>query len=139
MKIRFKIVLLVVLALVLVAAPTGPVAAKQVLWVEIMGKATLVDGGQAVELQVRTVCTIAGVEALEAFVYVTQNGNGSDFAPIAVSCDSDPTPLISMVRVNVFDFLFQKGDANASAYVLVYDPITEIDYSAGANRTIRLR
>jgi len=139
MKRTLKIVLLLVLTLVVTASLNGPALAQNSLSIDIGTHARLVDGGQAVELKIRTVCAIQGVEVLEAFVYVTQNGNQSQFAPIPVSCSHKHRPQKATVNVPSQDFLFQEGDANASAYVLVFDPITGIDYSAGAGEVVRIR
>ena len=139
MKIRSKIILLFVLVLLLAAARNGAALAKQALSIDISRTATLVDGGQAVEVNIKTVCAIEGVEVFEAFVYVTQNGNQSQFAPISVSCSGSSKPQKSIARVPALDFLFQKGDANASAYVLLVDPITGADYSVSVGEAIRIR
>jgi hypothetical protein len=138
MKTRFSSALLF-LILAVTTMLADPASAQQRLSVNIGQTATLVDGGQAVELRVKTVCAIEGVQVLEAFVYVTQNGNTSQFAPIAVSCGDVPRPQKSIVRIPALEFLFQEGGANASAYVLVYDPVTGVDYSTGATGIIRIR
>ena len=138
MKTKFSSLLLV-LILTVTAMLVDPASAQQRLSVNIGKTATLVDGGQAVELRVKTVCAIEGVQVLEAFVYVTQNGNTSQFAPISVSCGDVPRPQKSIVRIPALEFLFQEGAANASAYVLVYDPVTGVDYSTGDTGIIRIR
>ena len=139
MKRKFNLMLLLVIALSVTAVLTSPALALENLSVDIGKNAKLVDGGQAVELKVKTVCVIEGAEVLEAFVYVTQNGNESQFAPIAVSCSGVPRPQKSTVRVPALDFVFQEGDANSSAYVLVIDPSTGVDYSAGSSESIHIR
>lgn len=139
MNTKFRIVLLVVLALSLVAALNGPALAGQQLSVTIGKTATLVEGGQAVELRIRTVCAIEAVQVLEAFVYVTQDGNTSQFAPIPVSCGDRSKPQKAIVRVPALDFLFHEGEANVSGYILVYDPVTGIDYSTSPTGVIRIR
>lgn len=139
MKTKHKIVLSLVLVLSLVAAFNGPASAQQQLSVTTGKTAALVDGGQAVELRIRTVCAIAGVEVMEAFVYVTQNGNQSQFAPIPVSCSDKHRPQKATVIVPALDFLFQEGEANVSAYILVVDPITGMDHSVSVGEVIRIR
>jgi hypothetical protein len=67
--------------------------AQETLAVEIAKKATLVDGGQAVELQVTVTCP-AGVEVLEAFLYVTQDGNQTLFTSFQPTCDGTPHMLL---------------------------------------------
>ena len=65
--------ILAVMCGVLVVLLTPPAAAQATLAVEISKKATLLDGGQAVDVQVTVMCS-AGEVVLEAFVYVTQEG-----------------------------------------------------------------
>lgn len=139
MKTKSRVTLLLALTLALVAAFHGPVFAEQQLSIHIGKTATLVDGGQAVELKIKTICAIEGVEVLEAFVYVTQDGNQSQFAPIPVSCGDDAKSQKSIVRVPALDFLFHEGDANVSAYLLVYDPVTGTDFSTSPTAAIRIR
>ena len=139
MKRKFNTILLII-TLTITVMLARPAFAQQRLSVDIIGKtATLVDGGQAVELKVKTVCAIEGVQVLEAFVYVTQNGNTSQFAPIPVSCGDNPRPQKSVVRIPALDFLFQEGEANTSAFVLVYNPVTGEDFSTGDTEIIRIR
>jgi hypothetical protein len=140
MEMKRKInTILLVLTLAVTTVFASPAFAQQSLSVDIGKTATLVNGGEAVELKVKTVCAIEGVQLLEAFVYVTQNGNQSQFAPIPVSCGDIPRPQKATVRISALDFLFQEGDANASAFVLVYNPVTGEDFSTGATEIIRIR
>lgn len=140
MKTKSKIILSFLLVFMLTVALYGPVSAQQQqLSITFAKTATLVDGGQAVELRVRTVCAIAGAEVLEAFVYVTQNGNQSQFAPIPVTCSDKHRPQKATVIVPSLDFLFQEGDANISTYILVVDPATGDTYSVSTGGVIRIR
>lgn len=139
MKTKSKILLSLILVFSFAIALNGIAFAQQQLSVDIGKTATLVDGGQAVELRIRTVCAIEGVEVLEAFVYVTQNANQSQFAPIPVSCSDKHRPQKATVVVPALDFLFQEGDANVSAYILVVDPVTGADYSVNGGGLIRIR
>ena len=138
MKRKFNTILLV-LTLAVTTLLARPAFAQQHLSVDIGKTATLVDGGEAIELKVKTVCAIEGVQLLEAFVYVTPNGNQSQFAPIPVSCGNIPRPQKAIVRIPALDFLFQEGQTNASAFVLVYDPATGEDFSTGDTELIRIR
>lgn len=138
MKRKFNTILLII-TLTITAVLAGPAAAKQSLSVDIGKTATLVDGGQAVELKVKTVCAIEGFEVLEAFVYVTQNGNTSQFAPIPVSCSNIPRPQKATVRVPALDFLFQEGEANASGFILLIDPIGGDTVSTSPTQVIQIR
>jgi hypothetical protein len=138
MKRKSMIILLIaILAITTVFA--GPALAKQSLSVDIGKTATLVDGGRAVELKIKTVCAMQGFEVLEAFVYVTQNGNTSQFAPIPVSCSDIPRPQKSTVTVLALDFLFQEGEANASAFILLIDPTRGDTFSTSPTQVIQIR
>ncbi len=85
---------------------------------EIAPDAVLVEGGQAVQLTVRAGCP-KKAQVLEAFVYVTQDGNQSQFAPVPVTCDGRLN--IYVVTVRAVDFTFHTGEARASGYLLVDD------------------
>lgn len=139
MKTKSKILLSLMLVFSFAIALNGPAFAQQQLSIAIGKKASLVDGGQGVEIRIRTVCGIDGVEVREAFLYVTQNGNQSQFAPIPVSCSDKHRPQKATVVVPALDFLFQAGDANVSAYILAVDPVTGTDYSLNAGQVIRIR
>jgi hypothetical protein len=90
--------------------------AQETLAIEIAKKATLVDGGQAVELQVTVTCP-AGAEVLEAFLYVTQDGNQTPFASFQPICDG--TPHTFLVRAQAVGFVFHQGKAQVSGYLLL--------------------
>jgi hypothetical protein len=79
-------------------------------------KATLVDGGSGVLLEVTTTCP-EGNEVVEAFVYVNQDGNSSEWGAIPIACDGVPHSGSSEVRT--IDFVFHKGGASASGYILL--------------------
>jgi hypothetical protein len=138
MKRKISMLLLIV-ALAITAGLASPAYAKPSLAVDIGKIAALVEGGQAVELKIKTVCAIEGFEVLEAFVYVTQNGNTSQFAPIPVSCSDTPRPQKATVRVPALDFLFQEGEANASAFILLIDPISGDSISTSPTQVIQIR
>ena len=109
--------LLVVVTLALALAPaTARSAPRSAFAAEIEKKATLVEGGAAVLVRIAVTCP-AGSEVLESFVYVVQDGNTSNFAPVPVACDS--TSRTYTVRVNATDFRFERGKARASGYVLL--------------------
>ena len=93
-----------------------PAATAATVTAEIGKKATLVDGGAAVIVEVSVACS-PGSEVLEAFVYVVQDDNTSQFAGIPVVCDG--TLHTYTVRVRALDFVFRKGKARASAYILL--------------------
>jgi hypothetical protein len=109
-----RVLVVLVGVLVMVVAPAA--RAQETLAVEIGKKAALVDGGQAVDVQVTVTCP-AGAEVLEAFLYVTQAGNESDFAFFQPLCDG--TAHTFTVRADAVDFVFHRGKARASGYVLL--------------------
>jgi hypothetical protein len=109
-----RVVVLLVGVLVMLVAPRA--GAQETLAIEVAKKARLLDGGQAVALQVAVTCPQGG-EVLEAFVYVTQDGNESQFAFLQPICDG--TPHLFTVRVEALDFLFHRGKARVSGYLLL--------------------
>jgi len=92
-------------------APSGPVQAS------IAPQATLVDDGRAVLVSVTVSCA-GGSDVLEAFVYVTQDGQQSPFTPISIRCGGQSRTYT--VRVPAPEgTTFHAGTASASGYVLV--------------------
>ena len=92
-------------------ARPGPVQAS------IAPQATLADNGDAVLVNVTVRCA-GGSDVLEAFVYVTQEGNQSPFTPIGVRCGGKArTYAVSVTAPPDIDF--HAGAASASAFVLV--------------------
>jgi hypothetical protein len=92
-------------------APPGPVQAS------IAPEATLVDAGAGVLVRVTVSCA-GGSDVLEAFVYVTQDGQQSRFTPIPVRCGGPARTYT--VRVPAPEgTVFHVGTASASGYVLV--------------------
>ena len=69
----------------------GPrAAAQEALAVEIAPTARLIQGGKAVVVQVTVTCP-TGAEVLEAFLYVTQDGNQGQFASFQPIFDGQPS------------------------------------------------
>jgi hypothetical protein len=92
-------------------APPGSVQAS------IAPEATLVDAGAGVLVRVTVSCA-GGSDVLEAFVYVTQDGQQSRFTPIPVRCGGPARTYT--VRVPAPEgTVFHVGTASASGYVLV--------------------
>ena len=108
--------ILAVMCGVLVVLLTPPAAAQATLAVEIGKKATLLDGGQAVDVKVTVMCS-AGEVVLEAFVYVTQEGNESQFTFFQPICDGSPHNFT--VRAEALDFVCHRGKARVSGYLLL--------------------
>jgi len=125
------LVLLVVLVAAAGVLPAPRAAAHGTLSARITRHGRLVDGGQAVIVRVRVACP-AGVEVLEAFVYVTQDGNESQFAPIPLVCQDRPRTY--RIRVEAQELPFHRGRARASGYVLLAN-----DDTTSPTRVIRLR
>lgn len=95
----------------------GPrAAAQETLVVEIAPTARLIQGGKAVVVQVTVTCP-TGAEVLEAFLYVTQDGNQGQFASFQPICDD--TPHTFTVRAQADGFRFHVGEAQVSAFVLL--------------------
>jgi hypothetical protein len=126
-SLRILAVMCGVLAMLL----TPPAAAQATLAVEIGKKATLLDGGQAVDVRVTVTCPAGGV-VLEAFVYVTQEGNESQFAFFQPICDGNPHSFT--VRAEALDFVFHRGKARASGYLLL-----ESGETTSPTRAVKLR
>jgi hypothetical protein len=130
--------LAVTLAIVLLefSLLVAPAYALDTVVVELGTEAALLDDGRAIELQVAVSCPKRH-DVLEAFVYVGQDGNQSQFAGIPVRCKGKLRQYV--VRVLAFpDAPFHPGQANASAYVLVYDPDTGMTQSGSDGQTIQL-
>jgi hypothetical protein len=83
-------------------------AAQETLVVEIAPTARLIQGGKAVVVQVTVTCP-AGAEVLEAFLYMTQDGNQSQFAAFQPICDD--TPHTFTVRAQAVGFRYHVGEA----------------------------
>ena len=95
----------------------GPrAAAQETLVVEIAPTARLLQGGKAVVVQVTVTCP-PGAVVLEAFLYVTQDGNQGQFASFQPICDD--TPHTFTVRAQADGFRFHVGEAQVSAFVLL--------------------
>ena len=125
--------------LVLLFALVGSVGAKDLhVSATVAPTATLVGTGQAVDLTVGVACGPGRAQVLEAFVYVTQDGNQSQFAPIRGIRCTNKTRWYT-VRVQALDFQFHRGTANVSGYVLVTDPKTGGTASTSPTGTITIR
>ena len=110
--LRILVVLIGLGALLL----TPRAAAQETLVVEVAPTARLIQGGKAVVVQVTVTCP-TGAEVLEAFLYVTQDGNQSQFASFQPICDD--TPHTFTVRAQAVGFRFHVGEAQVSGYVLL--------------------
>jgi hypothetical protein len=114
---RRGLLLVLVATLLVLSSPAG--LAQEPVVADIAPTATLLEAGQAVALEVTVICPKKS-DVLEAFVYVTQEGNTSRFAPIAdVKCKGRPETYA--VRVPAVSTPFHTGEATATSYVLVQD------------------
>ena len=109
-------------------ARPGPVQAS------IAPQAALSDNGDAVIVNVTVRCA-GGSDVLEAFIYVTQEGNQSPFTPIGVRCGGKArTYAVSVTAPAGTDF--HAGNASASAFVLVDKHGDVSSTSPGASITL---
>jgi hypothetical protein len=105
------LVIFAVLAAPASAVKPGPVQAS------ISPEATLVEGGAAALVTVTVRCA-GGSNVLEAFIYVTQEGQQSRFTPIQVRCGGKARTYV--VRVPAPEgTTFKAGTAQASGFILV--------------------
>jgi hypothetical protein len=114
--IRLVLRIILVLSATLMVMNARPAAAQETLSIHVDRKATLIDGGQAVDLRVTVTCP-AGATVLEAFLYVVQDGNQSNFAPLQPVCDG--TAHAFTVRVHAADSPLRGGKAQVSGYLLL--------------------
>jgi hypothetical protein len=138
-KLRGILLLFVVLVLPAAAAMLPPTPAQARVAVELGPTAVLAGGGEAVVVTVTVACAPPRLQALEAFVYVTQDGFTSNFAPIPVTCAG--RRQVSTVRVarGPDQPPLHAGPAHASAYVLLIDPRTSATQTGSATRAIRVQ
>jgi hypothetical protein len=131
--LRLLVVLFSLMALTL---PVRTIEAQQSLAAEIGSEATLLGTG---DVLVRiTISCRQDVQALEAFLYVTQEGLTSPLAGIPLRCTN--RPRIYLVRVQPPEAgSFQPGQATASGYMLLYDPATGMTESVSPTQPITIR
>ena len=104
---------------VLLALASAPAAIAGALAVEVAPTATLISRGEAVLVTLTVECP-SGSQALEAFVYVVQDGNTSQFAGVPVRCNDRAHRYVVMVHASP-DAPFHSGAARVSGYFLVGD------------------
>jgi hypothetical protein len=136
MKRQFISLLVVTLMSLTMGLPVTQ--AQESITVKIGKPARLVKGGQAVDLRVKVTCP-SSHEVLEAFAYVVQNGNESNFAFMPLICDGRPRQYA--VRATVFPDSprFRRGDATATVFILLLNPSTGETESGQASQPIQLR
>jgi hypothetical protein len=91
------------------------------------------EAGNIAEINVTVTCPKKH-EVLEAFVYITQDGQTSQFSGIAVrKCKGKP--IMYTVSVRAFeDTPFRAGEASASSYILVCTADCTSTISGGSSR-----
>jgi len=108
------------------------------LSIDIDKKADLVNDGQAVNLTVEIACP-SGRQVLEAFAYVVQDDNQSNFGGIPLTCDGVLREYVVQIAVSPDSPLFHRGRARATAFVLLLDPATGATESGEDSQRIKLR
>ena len=109
--------------------------AQAAVSVSVLPQAKLVDDGQAVLARVEVSCD-PGREVLEAHLTVSQDAQtitGTGGIP-GVVCDGRSRRY--RVQVRAQDSVYHRGQADASAFVLVHDPSTGGTESAGDSASI---
>ena len=102
-------------------ALSDPAAAQDNVTADLAPTATMVAGGEAADIRVIVTCPKKH-DVLEAFIYITQDGQTSHFSGIGIRKCKDK-PITYTVRVRSFeDTPFHPGEASASSYVLVSTP-----------------
>jgi hypothetical protein len=133
--LRHFVLLMGAIVLGLVGSP-GALAQTDAVEVSVKPSAELVGGGEAVTVEVRVRCD-PGLEVLEANLSVSQ-GDASGFTGFGgITCNG--RRQTRFVTVSTFGALFAKGQAFASAFVLVIDPDTQETQQGQDSRSLRIR
>ena len=129
-------VLLCASLVVATLAPAIPAQAADRLDVDIKRAAQFISATEA-QVRVRYVCP-SGWTVLEAFLYITQDGNTSQFEGFSPTCDG--RKHWATLTVDAFEETpFHRGTANATAYLLLEVPGGSDTASAGDTGVIHLR
>jgi hypothetical protein len=116
-------------------AGTALAGAPLKVWVDHNG--SLSPNGEVVTVSGKIRCA-PGYEVLEAFIYVVQDQNSSQFAALPVTCDGRMHPFVVTVLAYP-DSGFHAGAATTSGYILLQDPITGNTVSTSPTGSVRLR
>lgn len=127
-----------ILALACLAVAQPGAQGQETIAIVIDKKAELVDGGAAADLTVAIACP-AGLQVLEAFAYIVQDDNSSDFGFIPLVCDGDAHEFVVHIPALPDGPLLHRGKARATVFVLLEDPNTGDTVSAEESRRIKLR
>jgi hypothetical protein len=136
MKRWLLIALFIAVAILIGMRDAVPAQATEGVVVKIAPKALLARDGMSARLKVKVRCP-AGLEVLEGFAYINQSGNESDFGGLNPVCDGERHKVY--VTVNASDTPFTRGQANASAFLLLIDPATQETQQGQDSRIIKLK
>lgn len=126
----------VVVASVVLPAPTVAAAQPGTAVVAEISKQARLSGG-SVLLSVRTRCP-EGAQVLEAFAYLTQDGQTSQFSRLPLVCDGRSRKV--MVAVPSFpEAPFHTGAARATTFALIQLPGSPNTAQGGDTSSIRVR
>jgi hypothetical protein len=128
---------LIVLASTVAALPAHARRAAPVV-VDVTPEAKLVDGGRAALLRVKVRCP-SRFRVLEAFAYLTQDGNQSDFSGMPATCDGRLHVFTVPVSAFQGEPAFHSGQATGTGFLLLVDKVTEHSRQAGDTQPLRLR
>jgi hypothetical protein len=115
-----------------------PVFAQGRVQVSIDQNGLLLNGGQSAQVTVTVKCSPGNAEIIEAFVYITQEGIQSNFAPIPVVCRGGSNMYQITISTSGGETL-KTGLAHASAYILISHPKTGRTTSGQASGSIILQ
>jgi hypothetical protein len=134
---RRVLLVLLVLASVLSVGVGPAVSSPDDVKVRIRRNATISEDGLHMLVRLRVRCP-AEPPLLEAFVYINQDGNESQFGGLNPTCDGSWHR--STARVDAFEEApFHPGRAVATAFVLLCDEAGTECVSGEGSRRIRLR
>jgi hypothetical protein len=134
---RISLVHKSILLLLVVNLWAGTALARAPIAVSVNHAGSLSSNGEVVTLSGKIRCA-PGYEVLEAFIYVVQDQNTSQFAALPVTCDGRTHRFLVTVPAYP-DSGFHAGRASASGYILLQDPATGNTVSTSPTGTLRLR
>jgi hypothetical protein len=100
-------------------AEAAPGTTEAQVPVRLGSRGTIGGGGQTASVRLRVVCP-PGWGAIEAFAYITQDGNTSSFGYFSPTCDGASHTYT--IKVEAIDSSFHEGEATGTAYVLLMGP-----------------
>ena len=134
---RISLVHKLVLLLLVVNLWAGTALAPAPLKVWVHHNGSLSANGEVLTLSGRIRCA-QGYEVLEAFIYVVQDQNSSQFAALPVTCDGR-MHAFAVTLLAYPDSGFHAGAAMTSGYILLHDPDTGNTVATSPTESVRLR